>query len=161
MFPEFDFVAEGVSAPSGVADQPMSEEETLQGALNRVQYAKQQYPEANFWVGLEGGVAPEGDELSAFAWVVVQDHEQLGRSRSGSFYLPQAVQRLVQQGVELGEANDRVFGHQNSKQKGGAIGILTHNALGRKELYEQAVLLALVPFRNKALYLNPQQQRQV
>ena len=62
-------------------------------------------------------------------------------------------------GVELGAANDRVFSHSNSKQKGGAIGILTHNVVGRRELYEQAVVLALVPLRNKSLYQNPQPQR--
>lgn len=36
MFPEVVFKVEGVSAPSNVSDQPMSEEETLRGAINRV-----------------------------------------------------------------------------------------------------------------------------
>lgn len=159
MFPEYDFVPEPVSVPSGVADQPMSEQETLQGALNRVAKAKELYPKAAFWVGIEGGVESTAGELTAFAWVVVQDQEQVGKARSGTFFLPRAVQELVEQGLELGEADDRVFGHANSKQKGGAIGILTHNVLDRRELYEQAVVLALVPFRNKQLYLNPHLQQ--
>lgn len=161
MFPESEFVAQPLSVPSGVADQPMSEQETLQGALNRVQNARNESPNANFWIGIEGGVAEENNELAAFAWVVVQDREQLGKARSGTFYLPPAVQQLVQQGIELGTANDRIFNHENSKQKGGAIGILSDNALSRRELYEQAVVLALVPIKNKTLYLNPEPHTQV
>ncbi len=161
MFPGYEFVAEPVSVPSGVADQPLTEQETLQGALNRVANAQEAHAEADFWVGIEGGVETMAGELTAFAWVVVRDREQLGRARSGTFFLPKAVQELVEQGVELGEADDRVFGHANSKQKGGAVGILTQNVLDRRELYEQAVVLALVPFKNKALYLNPQPQHEV
>lgn len=156
MFPEAEFMPESVSVPSGVADQPMTELETLQGALNRVAKAREVHPEADLWIGIEGGVEVIGGELATFAWVVVQDKEQLGKARSGTFFLPQQVRELVEQGVELGEANDRIFSHSNSKQKGGAIGILTHNVVDRRELYEQAVVLALVPLRNKELYLNPQ-----
>ncbi|WP_276496335.1 inosine/xanthosine triphosphatase [Pontibacter litorisediminis] len=161
MFPEAEFVPEPASVPSGVADQPMTEQETLQGALNRVANAKALQPDADFWVGLEGGVEVIGGDLATFAWVVVQDREQTGKARSGTFFLPQKVRKLVEQGVELGEANDRIFSHSNSKQKGGAIGILTHNVVDRRELYEQAVVLALVPFRNRDLYLNPGPQEQV
>ncbi|AKD05110.1 inosine/xanthosine triphosphatase [Pontibacter korlensis] len=161
MFPEAEFIPEPANVASGVADQPMSDQETLQGALNRVAKAKAAYPDADYWVGIEGGVEATNGELAAFAWVVVQDREQLGKARSGAFFLPKAVQQLVEQGIELGEADDQVFGHSNSKQKGGAIGILTQNVLDRRELYEQAVVLALVPFRNKELYLNPPLKQQV
>ena len=161
MFPEAEFISEPLSVPSSVADQPMTEQETLQGALNRVANSKKLYPEADFWIGIEGGVEVIDNELATFAWVVVQDREQLGKARSATFFLPQTLRQLVEQGIELGTANDRIFNHSNSKQKGGAIGILTHNVLDRRELYEQAVVLALVPFCNKALYLNPQQQPQV
>ncbi|MEN0049906.1 MAG: DUF84 family protein, partial [Bacteroidota bacterium] len=36
MFPEGFFEAEGIAVPSGVSDQPMGNEETYQGAWNRV-----------------------------------------------------------------------------------------------------------------------------
>ena len=35
MFLDVSFTAEGLSVPSGVSDQPMTDEETLRGALNR------------------------------------------------------------------------------------------------------------------------------
>jgi inosine/xanthosine triphosphatase len=152
MFPAGKFSVEVVSVPSGVADQPMSDSETLEGALNRVNNARESMPEADFWIGIEGGVAYIGGELTAFAWVVVRSKELLGKARSGAFFLPQAVTELVEQGIELGTADDMVFQKTNSKQQGGAIGILTANALDRQQLYEQAVMLALVPFKNEQLY---------
>lgn len=44
VFPDQEWEFIGVSVPSEVADQPMSDEETKQGALNRVRNAKQRHP---------------------------------------------------------------------------------------------------------------------
>ena len=48
----------------------------------------------------------------------------------------------------LGDVMDEVFGTDNIKQKGGAIGLLTHNQLSRSSVYYQALILALIPFVN-------------
>jgi inosine/xanthosine triphosphatase len=152
MFADETFTVETVEAPSGVARQPFSSEETRQGALNRARAARQVKPDADFWVGIEGGVEPEGDRLSAFAWVVALSREIGGQSRSGSFFLPPRVAELVRQGLELGEADDIVFGRSNSKQENGAIGLLTGDVIDRAALYEHAVILALVGIRNPELY---------
>ncbi|HEV7349697.1 inosine/xanthosine triphosphatase [Telluribacter sp.] len=155
MFPAIHFKTVPVSVASGVADQPMTDEETLRGADNRVQNACLTYPEADFWIGIEGGVEIIGGELAAFAWIVVRSDKLAGKARSGTFFLPPAVAALVRQGMELGTADDRVFGHTNSKQQGGAVGLLTDNVVDRKQLYEQAVLLSLVAFKNEQLYVLP------
>ncbi|GGK78964.1 inosine/xanthosine triphosphatase [Rufibacter glacialis] len=152
MMPSQAFTVTGISVPSEVADQPMTEEETLQGALNRVQNARVAHPSADYWVGIEGGVEVVQGELATFAWVVIAGQSIEGKARSGTFFLPPAVAELVQQGLELGSANDQIFRQLNSKQKGGAIGILSNGALTRKELYEQAVVLALLPFLQEELY---------
>ncbi|AMM51833.1 inositol monophosphatase [Rufibacter sp. DG15C] len=154
MLPHATIETVSVTVPSGVADQPMTDAETLTGALNRVQNAKEAHPEADAWVGIEGGVDYLQGELATFAWVVIQTEDLVGKARSGTFFLPKAVQELVEQGMELGAANDQIFSRTNSKQKGGAIGILTHEVLDRKQLYEQAVILALVPHKNRELYLS-------
>ncbi|KAJ2972514.1 hypothetical protein NQ176_g7113 [Zarea fungicola] len=39
MFPDIAFTVRGLSVPSGVPDQPLTDEETLQGALNRAPLA--------------------------------------------------------------------------------------------------------------------------
>ncbi len=156
LFPQTGRLVEGVSAPSGVNVQPMTDEETLRGALNRAAAARQARPQADYWFGLEGGISEQSGDLLAFAWVAAVARQSggqvCGRARTGAFLLPPAVARLVRQGLELGEADDIVFGVNNSKQAGGAVGLLTGGALDRAALYEPAVVLALIPFTNPGLY---------
>lgn len=154
MFPGETFAFQGLSAPSGVRDQPFTNAETLQGAYNRAQNARALSPQADFWIGIEGGVdqSPEGG-LVVFAWVVVLSGDQVGKGQTGVFFLPPRVAELVHQGKELGEADDIVFGRTNSKQDNGAVGLLTGDVIVRAVYYEQAVILALIPFRNPELYL--------
>jgi inosine/xanthosine triphosphatase len=153
MFPEEDFQIEAVSASSGVSNQPMSSQETMTGATNRVRAAQTQHQMADFWVGIEGGVEAQGDDLAAFAWIVILSANFTGKSRTGTFYLPPQVAKLIKQGKELGEADDIVFQQSNSKQANGAIGILTRDIIDRTALYKHAVILALVPFKNSELFL--------
>jgi non-canonical (house-cleaning) NTP pyrophosphatase len=62
--------------------------------------------------------------------------------------LPPAVLEKLEHANELGDVMDEVFGTDNIKQKGGAIGLLTHNQLSRSSVYHQALILALIPFVN-------------
>ena len=66
--------------------------------------------------------------------------------------LPPKVQSLVEQGIELGHANDQVFSEHNSKHAGGAVGSLTGGVIGRQALYEHAMALALVAYKKPALF---------
>ena len=52
-------------------------------------------------------------------------------------------------GMELGEANDRVFATVNSKQGGGAYGLLTDGRYTRESIYTQTLIIALTPFVNE------------
>jgi inosine/xanthosine triphosphatase len=152
LFPNINPDLVGLSVPSGVSDQPKTEKETYQGAFNRVQAAKEQRPEADFWIGIEGGIEDWGDKMAAFAWVVIADKERIGEARSATFFLPDPVAELIREGMELGEADDRIFGAENSKQNQGAIGLLTHNAITRKTLYVHPVIMAFIPFIRPEYY---------
>jgi len=151
-FPEVTWEFEGVAVPSGVSDQPMTDQETLTGAQNRARNAEQAQPDAAYWVGVEGGIATTDEGMEAFAWVVVMSRERQGKARTASFSLPPEVVKLIMQGVELGHADDMVFKRENSKQKNGAVGILTHDLIDRVSYYEPAVVLALIPFMNPEYY---------
>jgi len=152
VFPDESFDVAGVSVPSGVSDQPMTTAETLQGALNRATNAKSTSPNADYWVGIEGGIEETDMGMQCFAWVVIlSDGERIGRGQTAVFYLPLEVAKLVRDGVELGHADDQVFGRENSKQKNGAIGLLTDDVVDRTSYYVQAVVMALVPFKNPTL----------
>lgn len=206
----------GVSAQSGVSDQPFSNGETLLGALNRARSASSLSPSADLWIGVEGGVrlaesvappsstwgfgqeqkavqedARENDaslqskvpsldqiykqngmknphsvmsktddiftqdvpELEAYAWITILSRSgQIGKSCTSTFTLPPRVSRLLLKGVELGHADDRIFGRENSKHSNGACGILTHDVITRTVYYEQAVIFALVPMLQQKLF---------
>lgn len=112
-----------------------------------------EYPDADFWVGLEGGVDLHDDEMAVSGWVVVEDRTgRVGKSMTNTIYLPPKVAKLVAGGMELGEADDIVFGTTNSKQSNGAVGILTGDVLKREEGFMIGVVGALVPHRNPNLY---------
>ncbi len=152
LFPDDTHQFVCVSVRSDVTDQPLSDQVARIGASNRAQNAREAMPDADFWVGVEGGCDYLGTAMIGFAWIVVLSGTMQGSSRTAHFQLPPAVQALVESGLELGEADDRIFGKTNSKQKTGAVGLLTGDILTRASFYEQAVILALIPFKNPTLY---------
>lgn len=153
MFSDEQFEVEGVSIPSLVSDQPKSDAETFSGAINRADNAYREYSNADFWVGIEGGIEENNSDMEAFAWVVIRARDGgVGKARTGTFFLPAQIAKLIREGKELGEADNIVFGRINSKSENGAVGILTDNVIDRTKYYTEAVILALIPFKNKELY---------
>ena len=141
-----------VSVDSGAGDQPDSDKTTRKGALNRAIRAREEIPHADYWVGIEGGTEVFDNQLMAFAWMAVQGPSgEISEARSTTLPLPPAVKELVDSGLELGEANDQVFSTLNSKQAGGAYGLLTDGLLTRESVYATTMIVALIPFAN-ALY---------
>ena len=118
----------------------------------------------DFAVGVEGGVAecslsslhpgtPGLDSCTeCFAFLAVMRSPASeagvawGVARTGCFALPPRLAALVKSGVELGDADDRVFGDSGSKRKGGTVGKLTRGLVDRTAYYEHAMHLALAPF---------------
>jgi inosine/xanthosine triphosphatase len=144
------FEFKGVSVDSLVSDQPMSNDETLKGATNRLQNIK--HLEADYLVSIEGGVDLLDNNYEAFAWIVISDKNKIGKAKTASFALPLKISKLIKEGYELGDADDMVFKRSNSKQQNGAVGILTNNLIDRTEYYVHAIILALIPFTNSKLY---------
>jgi len=143
----------GVGTDSGVSAQPDSDHEMLAGALNRARQALTKTPEAQFGVGLEGGTLDAEDGMWAYAWIVVVDRdERVGKGQSGRFLLPEPIAQMVREGIELGEADDRFFSRSNSKQQDGAVGILSDGVVTRLDLYQPAVVFALLPFVHPEFY---------
>jgi inosine/xanthosine triphosphatase len=148
---EFEFIT--YSALSGVPDQPIGQTETKQGATNRAEACKLEYPDADYYVGLEGGLEKIEGEYWVFAWMcILSNSNAKGFGRTGSFLLPPRVSKLIDQGEELGTATDITFNETNSKHKGGTIGVLTNENITRKDFYKDALIFALIPFVKPELY---------
>lgn len=153
MFPGESCDAEGIAVPSGVADQPMSDAETLRGARTRAANARELAPGAAYWVGLEGGVEDTPDGMLERAWMCVLSADGAeGIGSTGTFVLPERIAAMIRAGKELGHACDEVFATENLKHGAGAVGKLTDDAISRTTFYEDAVILALIPFKRASLY---------
>lgn len=143
--------------PSGVADQPWGDAETRTGAYNRAQ-AVLARTEAAFGVGLEAGVIETEFGMMTCAWcVIIQRMGAVGIGGGSNILLPPTVAADVRTGLELGTAMDRLVGDHNTKQKEGAIGILTDGLLNRQKAYEMVVTLATAPFRKPEYYFAGEQ----
>jgi inosine/xanthosine triphosphatase len=142
-----DAECRAVTVASGVPDQPVGDDETIRGALERAR-AAQAATGADIGVGLEGGVVElPGGGLRTCAWAaVVTADGRTGIGGSLAMPLPAAVARLVRdEGLELGVAMDRLTGQRDIKHRGGAVGVLTSGLIDRQRAYETLVTYAMAP----------------
>src|SRR3954463_15173585 len=124
---------EAVAVPSGVRDQPMGDDETIRGALERARAAREK-TDADFGVGLEGGVVemPDGS-MRTCAWAaVVSRSGRHGVGGSLAMPLPGSVAEMIRGGMELGHAMDKLTSRSNTKHGAGAVGILTAGLVDRQ-----------------------------
>lgn len=147
----------GMEIDSGVAGQPIGEEETFAGAENRARALLRRNARdelaARFCVGIEGGVTHLYGRWFAFGVICVADAQgRLGYGVTSHFELPDQVAAALGGGKELGDVIDRLSGLHNTKHDGGAIGHFSHGRLDRRGLASQGIFMALLPFLNESLF---------
>ena len=91
--------------------------------------------------------------LYCCAWCAIVDRAgRTGLASTGRCELPPPVAELIRSGMELGDADDLVFGRENSKQAEGAVGLLTRGRVDRASFYAPAVTMALARFLNAEVF---------
>ncbi|MBN1455106.1 MAG: inosine/xanthosine triphosphatase [Methanomicrobia archaeon] len=143
---------------SNVSAQPI-EDETFEGAEHRAERLKalntKQNLDAQFFVGIEGGIKKLRQRWFAFGVICILDaHGRSGYGTTPFFELPNSIssELMKEENVELGDVMDRVTGEKNTKQKQGAVGFFTRGVMSRKEYYVAGLTVALIPFLNADLY---------
>lgn len=135
-----------VAVDSGVSDQPMSENETLQGALERARNALIA-ARADYGVGIEGGIMPVGGIWFGGSWaVVVRRDGTTGLGASARFQVPDAVEAAMRAGREMGSVVDELAGREGTAKEDGAMGLLTRGAVTRRTATLQALHFAFARF---------------
>lgn len=136
----------GISADSGVSDQPIGLEETLAGAGNRAKHA---FGGCDFSVGLESGLVPVPLSQSGFmnlSACVIYDGRDTYAGLGPAFELPEEITRLVvDEKLELDQAIYQSGFSKNPRigYSEGIIGILTRGVVTRKDYMVPAVSMAL------------------
>ncbi len=152
LFPDDKWDVKGIDIKSGVSNQPMSDKESIRGARARAKRAIKKL-NADYGVGLEGGLQKIGKHWFDCGWIAVidkQNNEGLGSSMR--ILMPEKMMQLIFNGKELGEVSDIIFNKTNSKQAEGHFGIMTKNLITRTHGYKDGVIVALSRFVYKDLF---------
>jgi len=128
-----------VDVPSNVSNQPFSDEETRQGAINRALNALEAIgADLNF--GLEGGVREMEGIMYCCNWgALALKNGQVLTVAGALFMLPEEIAEKLRDGKELGPVMDEYAHEKGTRHHKGAIGILTANLISRTEMFEHIV----------------------
>jgi len=136
---------------SGVRKQPMTDQETIEGALHRARAAIIEIEDADFAIGLEGGVILGS---TPYASVMVCNWGALV-AKDGREYiaggaripLPDAFKEELIAGKELGDLMDEYCQRKDIRKQEGALGIFTDGAVSRLEMFEHVCKLLVGQWR--------------
>lgn len=141
------------SLPTAVSAQPMSDQESIQGARHRALTSLTLTSEAKFGVGLESGLQLIDGQWFDSGWCVVCRHDGLeGIGSTGKIITPPSMVKLIKAGHELGEVIDLVFKTKNAKQASGHFGLMTDGLITRSKSYVDGIVLALSRFLHPELF---------
>lgn len=142
-----------VDVPSGVSEQPFSDEETIKGAVTRAKNALLSSDEAEIGIGLEGGVQETAFGLCLCNWGALVEKGQPPIIAGGArILLPEEIAQRLRQGEELGPVMDAYAKKNDVRKNEGAVGIFTNGLITRKEMFAHVAKLLLGQFeyrRNK------------
>ncbi|RJS62495.1 DUF84 family protein [Bacillus sp. PK3_68] len=135
-----------LSVPSGVREQPFSDEETRQGAVNRAMAVLKE-TKAHMGIGLEGGVMETAEGLFLCNWgaLAVKEHPII-TAGGARILLPEEVAEPLRGGEELGPVMDQFTAREEIRQHEGAIGVFTNGLVTRDEMFFHVAKLLLGQF---------------
>ena len=145
---------EAYKTESGVSDQPFSDEETIQGAINRAASVIEM-ANANIGIGLEGGVVQTEFGMFLCNWGALAEKGKEPIIAGGArILLPETVSERLLHGEELGPVMDDYCQKEGIRHHEGAMGIFTNGAVNRDEMFQHTVKLLIGQWRYQRLNLN-------
>jgi len=143
----------GVPVNSKVREQPLHDTEMYEGALNRAKKALEQVRDAEYGVGVEGGIHEYAYGVFERSIVVIVNRKgEIGVGSSGGLVLPKRVISAIKRGKTLEEAVDDLFGTKKIGEGIGMFGLFTKGYVTRASGVEHGVAFALARFLHKNLY---------
>lgn len=138
-----------VDADSGVSAHPTDAEESLKGAINRAHRAKELGSDADYYVGVEGGLVELDGKYFEHGFVVIEDKAgNLSFGLSPGLEIRGKLLKSILGGEELSLALDSHFGLKDIGKTNGFYGLVTDDLITRVSGYIDAVIFALAPFNH-------------
>ena len=135
------------AVPSGVSEQPLSLEETVQGASNRARTA---FNNCQYSFGIESGITlimyNRGTKYLNLTACIIFDGQQEYLGTSAGFEMPEAITNLIMQhnldvdtaSLQAGYTDNTRIGYAE-----GIISILSKGEINRKDYTKPAVQMAM------------------
>jgi inosine/xanthosine triphosphatase len=139
--------------PSGVPDQPMTQEQAVLGALNRLLLVRNE-PDFDYFVAIEGGiycVRPDGDALwyeSACA-ATMTPNSKPSVAFGPAYPIPSRFVGALLNGKDLNQVMEAETGIKEAGRGAGFNGWLTDGQIDRQTASAEAVLLSLYGLKHQ------------
>jgi inosine/xanthosine triphosphatase len=146
-----------VSTSSDVPDQPLTLQETIEGAKNRARNAFNNC-KCRCGFGIESGLMEAQDTSTGFLHISVcsiYDGERYYIGLSSGFEIPPKILKLVlDKKMDLAAAclSSGISSNTNIGSTEGLVGVLTKGRIDRKEYSKQCIITAIIQLENADWY---------
>ena len=156
-FSDVFITTQGHDVNSGIADQPTTDEESIQGAINRARNALLVNPTADYGVGLEGNTVTISGTIYLHGWVAIihkDDTDTPGIGHSSGIELPEHLKLGIEAGRELGPMLQEMLDDEENtiRHTQGTNGILSGGLYTREQEFIDATTVALARFVKPEFY---------
>lgn len=151
-----------ISTNSDVSAQPLSLEETIQGAKNRAKHAFNTCDGCCYSFGIESGLMEASNVSTGFLHVsicCIYDGANYYTGLSTGFEIPpQILELILTKKMDLSEAclHSGISHNEKIGSTEGLIGVLTQGKIDRKEYSKQCITTAILQLENNEWYVRKQ-----
>ena len=146
------FSLQCLEVDSGVSKTPTTDQEGITGCLNRIKKARQQIPNADIYIGLEGVISKNKYGAFVYGWCVVETVKpnRQAMAASAKVMLPKYIAKKAKSFKELSLVMKKHYPSKLSQQinKIGTNGIITNKKYTRIKEFEDALDCALCFLNN-------------
>lgn len=121
-----------------ISGQPMSDQETRQGAIERARACS---GEENWGIGLEGGIMLVDGTLYLCSWGALADGSRVHTASGARLALPDEFLVSLREGHELKDIMDNYTSRSGVSHQEGAVGVFTNGRISRTSMFSHIVQL--------------------
>ncbi|MGD0729268.1 MAG: inosine/xanthosine triphosphatase [Candidatus Micrarchaeaceae archaeon] len=148
-----DLKISNATVESGVHQQPTNDD-VFKGAEQRALALIQTDANADFSVGIEGGIIKYFNRWFQLDCVcIINKTGQVSFGNASSFELPNSIVAELQKGKELSVVVDELLGRNDTREIG-IINYLSKGQMDKTKHLAEGVLMALLPLINEQLFKN-------
>ncbi|MDR6903558.1 inosine/xanthosine triphosphatase [Rhizobium miluonense] len=134
----------GIQAESLVSETPIGDVEAITGCRNRILAARSAYPEASYFVSIEGAIDYNPYGAFVYSWVLVEQRQPNRRALgcSAKVLLPTVFELSLQRNLSLSNLTQRLYSTDENVSELGTNGVVTKGTFARRDEFESALRCA-------------------